>query len=160
MPPTHDALLSSDSSPRSPLYASTYCADLLGDLAQRVVGEVEPEQLLLPAQPLAGRRLGHVAGSGRSRTAPSRRACRTATPGRSAGRAARPGPRPARRRGRQQLGRMAELVQRADPDQRFEDAPVDEPQVDARRRSRPAIGTARPRPARRRSTRSRPGRRS
>ena len=43
-------------------------AHLLGDLAHRVLREVQPEQLLLPAQPLADRRLGHVCGSGRSRT--------------------------------------------------------------------------------------------
>ncbi len=79
------------SSPRSPLYAVTYAAHLGGQLAERVVGQVEPEQLLLPAQPLAGRRLR----GRRQRPLQGlrvRRSRRTATPGRSTGRAAPPAP--------------------------------------------------------------------
>ena len=58
MPPTTTRWPSSDSSLQVPRVGVHERPDLLGDLAHRVLGEVQPEQLLLPAQPLAHRGLG------------------------------------------------------------------------------------------------------
>ena len=58
IPPTTTRWPSSDSSLQVARVGGHELADLLGDLAHRVLGEVQPEQLLLPAQPLADRRLG------------------------------------------------------------------------------------------------------
>ena len=57
-PPTTTRWPSSDSSRRSRRVGRHELADLLGHLAHRVLRQVQPEQLLLPAQPLADRHLG------------------------------------------------------------------------------------------------------
>ena len=57
-------------------------ADHPGQLAQRVVGQVQPEQLLLPAQALARRCLGDAIRQRPLEHGRVRRRCRTATPGR------------------------------------------------------------------------------
>ena len=107
-------------------------ADLLGDLAHRVLGEVQPEQLLLPAQPLADRHLGRR----RERPLEDRRVGRAEVEQRGL-----PGDPVALgrlRRGdrvveaEQDLGRMPERVERPDLGQRLEDLAVAQPQVDPR----------------------------
>ena len=82
IPPITTRWPSSDSSFRSPLYAVTNAANLLGDLAHRVLREVQPKELLLLPEPLAARRLGPRRQRPRGR-APRRTACRTRRAGRS-----------------------------------------------------------------------------
>ena len=106
--------------------------DLLGDLAHRVLGEIQAEQLLLPAEPLADRDLGR----GRERPLERRR-----LGGAQVEQRRLPGDPVAlgrlRRRDRvvepeQDLGRMAERAQRPDLGQRLEHLAVRQPQVDPR----------------------------
>ena len=107
-------------------------ADLLGDLAHRVLRQVQPEQLLLPAQPLADRHLGG-AGSGRSKTAASAapRSNSDVWPViRSRWVACADGDRVVE--AEQELGRVPERVERADLDERLEHLAVGQPQVDPR----------------------------
>ncbi len=120
-------------------------ADPIGHLAHRVLGQVQPEQLLFPAQSDAHRLLGH----GRQRALERRgilaradveQRCLAGQPVALGGLAGRdrivePG---------QHLGRMTERVERPHPGQRLEHLAVGEPQVDPRaevgqRAERPAL---------------------
>ena len=104
--------------------------DLLGDLAHRVLRQVQPEQLLLPAQPLADGDLGRGGqrpleggGVGRAQVEQRGLARDPVALGRLGGgdRVVEP---------EQDLGRMAERAERADLGQRLEHLAVGQPQVD------------------------------
>ena len=104
--------------------------DLLGDLAHRVLRQVQPEQLLLPAQALADGDLGRGGerpleggGVGRAQVEQRGLARDPVALGRLRGgdRIVEP---------EQDLGRMAERAERADLGQRLEHLAVGQPQVD------------------------------
>ena len=142
-PAHHDALLVEGLVAEVARVGGHERADRLGDLLERVVGQVQPEELLLPAQALPGRRLGDR-GSGASRLA-------AIVGGQVEERHLAADPIALGRAGRvhrvveagQDLGRVAERGQGADPGQRLEDALVGQAQVDPLAEVRSASGTRR-----------------